>query len=233
MGFFRSLFGAPASPVPDPAYDDPASVFAVIDVETTGLNPDFSRIVEIGVSRRNARFEEVDRWETLVRPDPCPRSIKGKKIHGIGLDMLREAPTFAGIQDELSKVLDGHILLAHNARFDVGFINAEAKRNFTSHGFKFPADFLYIGNVIDTLDLAKQQLDHGPYKLDTLLERFGLDNSRAHSAGADAAVTGNLLSVMYGDGRRRASKALRDTDAQHRDTEVPKLGHSNRVLPRS
>ncbi|WP_448261656.1 exonuclease domain-containing protein [Corynebacterium kalidii] len=73
MGYFRELFSeihrVLTTPPPDPDFDDPRSVFAVVDVETTGLNPQSSRIVEIGVSRRNARFEEVDRWETLVRPD--------------------------------------------------------------------------------------------------------------------------------------------------------------------
>lgn len=236
MGYFRELFSeihrGLTTPPSDPDFIDPKSVFAVVDVETTGLNPQSSRIVEIGVSRRNARFEEVDRWETLVRPDPCPRSISGKNIHGIGVRMLDAAPSFAGIHDELSEVLDGHILLAHNAEFDIDFLTAEAKRCYQAAGIATSGDYPFVGDAIDTISLAKQVLETGPYRLEELLARFGLDNPQAHRAVDDAGATGDLLQVLFGDKKQKVSKTLRDSKAFHRADEVAVLGVSGAVLPR-
>lgn len=132
----------------------------------------------------------------------------------------------------MSGVLNGHILLAHNARFDVKFLAAEAQRCYAQRGSDVSNGYPFISNVVDTIDLAKQQLRQGPYRLDDLLQRFGLDNTGAHHAVDDASATGDLLAVMFGDSTQKVSRMLHALGAWHRAADVPALGEPQKTVTR-
>jgi DNA polymerase-3 subunit epsilon len=108
--------------------------FVLIDVETTGANPVSDRVTEVAVLRVE-RGEIVERWESLVNPQ-C--SIPGmiQRLIGITDAMVATAPTFAELADRLRTRLDGAVFIAHNARFDYGFIKNEYSR--IGQGFDAP-----------------------------------------------------------------------------------------------
>ena len=100
--------------------------FVLIDVETTGANPVRDRVTEIAVLRVE-RGEVVERWESLVNPE-CPIPSLIQRLIGITDAMVAGAPTFADIADQVRARLDGAVFVAHNARFDYGFIRSEFAR---------------------------------------------------------------------------------------------------------
>ncbi|MGV3161663.1 3'-5' exonuclease [Corynebacterium sp. 32222D000AT] len=108
-------------------------------------------------------------------------------------DMVATAPTFSDVYGDFTSFIDGMQLLAHNAPFDSKMIIAEIDR---MTGVDDDEDEFFP--FIDTMDLAKQILDRGPYNLPALLDRLGLDNPDAHAAVADATATVNMLHALFG-----------------------------------
>ena len=100
--------------------------FVVFDLETTGARPGVSRIGEIGAVRLHG-FEQVGEFERLVDPGvPVPSTIT--RITGIQTRDLRGAPRIARALPPFLEFAEGAVLVAHNARFDVGFVDAELSR---------------------------------------------------------------------------------------------------------
>lgn len=169
-------------------------VFAVIDTETTGLSPTQDRIIELGVATLDSEFNEVRRWETLVHPGQRP--IRNAKIHGITTGMVANAPRFLDVVTEFADVLDGLVVIAHNAGFDQRMLNGNFAVDTAALGKSAPA---LVPDIQDSLALARRLLPGGSHKLGDLLTRFGLTSTGAHSAGADAADTGAMLGALYRD----------------------------------
>lgn len=95
---------------------------AFIDLETTGANPVRDRITEIGIVM--VEGDQVSTWSTLVNPErPIPAFIQ--QLTGINNEMVADAPTFAQVTKELAGRLSGSLFIAHNPRFDYGFIKNE------------------------------------------------------------------------------------------------------------
>ncbi len=187
MGFFDWLRGRrrrPNAPLPAAlAMTAPAaSGFAVIDVETTGLDPNVDRVVEIAVVCTDSYGVVVDEWTTLINPD---RPVGARSVHGISAADVRDAPRFASVVGALTARLSGRAVVAHNARFDLGFLRAEyARAGWTLPAVPFlctlEASSLYLP------DLARRRLQECCWAFDIAL----LD---AHSALADARATASLL----------------------------------------
>src|SRR5450432_697911 len=113
-----------------------APAIAFVDLETTGTTPTGDRITEIGIVRV-ADGEFVDEWSTLVNPEcSIPEDIR--VLTGITNDMVRGAPTFAEVRREVLERLEGQLFVAHNARFDYGFLKNEFRRTEV----KYTADVL-------------------------------------------------------------------------------------------
>ena len=103
-----------------------APAIAFVDLETTGATGLRDRITEIGIVRV-ADGEMVEEWSTLVDPQcSIPEDIR--ILTGITNEMVRGKPTFAELYWELRERLDGHLFVAHNARFDYGFLKHEFRR---------------------------------------------------------------------------------------------------------
>lgn len=161
--------------------------FAVVDVETSGLSVRRARVLQVGVVTVDADGRVLDRWGTLVRP----RSrwwfrVGPRRIHGIRRRALRRAPAAEVVLDELIARLDGAVFVAHNAAFDLAFLQAFARRA----GRTLPVD-----EPLCTLTLSRA-LDpdrRESHRLGDLCHRYGVELTRAHDALADAEATAALL----------------------------------------
>lgn len=150
---------------------------AALDFETTGLSPERGdRAIEVAVVR--GRFgEEPIRWSTLLDPG---RPVDATEIHGITDEMLRGQPRFVEAAPTLSRLLRGAVLVAHNARFDLGFLQMEYARA----GLWAPEV-----PVLDTLGLSRRVLALKSHSLGSVLAHLGLARDRAHRALDDAHGT--------------------------------------------
>ncbi len=157
--------------------------FAIIDFETTGFSHGgHDRIVEIAVVHTD-RFGRVEgQWETLVNPG---RDVGPTHVHRIRASDTLAAPTFAQIAPRLVELLSGRVIVAHNARFDTGFLLAE----LTRIGYSVSVDPLC------TMQLARELLPGSRRSLRDCCDAFGIDLGDAHRASADALATAHLLAA--------------------------------------
>ena len=179
---------------------------AFIDLETTGGNPALERITEIGVVEVDG--DRVSTWNTLVNPErPIPEFIQ--QLTGIRNEMVADAPTFAQVAEELAERLDGRLFIAHNARFDYGFVRNEYQRL----GQRFRAD------VLCTVRLSRRLFpEHPRHNLDSLIARHGLEKGDRHRALADADLIWQLWRVLQ---RERGKESV--TDAIRQQLRRPSL----------
>ncbi len=157
-----------------------------LDLETTGTTASFDRITEIGlVEVECGRL--VSEWSTLINPQVrIPAYIE--TLTGIRNDMVAQAPTFAEVAHELKERLAGRLLVAHNARFDYGFL----KNEFLRLDIKFASD------VVCTVKLSRRLYPgHARHNLDSLIERHGVACGARHRALGDARVLWELLSKWH------------------------------------
>lgn len=150
---------------------------AALDFETTGLSPDRGdRAIEVAVVR--GRYgESPRRWSTLLHPE---RPVDATEIHGITDEMVRDQPRFVEMAPTLSRLLRGAVLVAHNARFDLAFLEMEYARA----GLWAP----YVP-VVDTLGLSRRVLVLPSHRLAAVCEHLGIGRGRAHRALDDADAT--------------------------------------------
>ena len=159
----------------------------VFDTETTGLDNQADRIIEIGAVELDNRFLTGRSFHVFVNPDGREVHPEALAVHGISNAMLSDKPRFAEIIDRWFGFVGDARLVAHNAGFDVGFFNAE----FARLGFP-PVD---PDRVVDSLALARRRHPMGPNSLDALCNRYGIDNSRRTKHGA--LLDSELLAEVY------------------------------------
>ncbi|WUJ56119.1 DEAD/DEAH box helicase [Kribbella sp. NBC_00382] len=158
--------------------------FAVLDVETTGFSPRLhDRVVEVAVVRTAADGTVERSWTTLLNPE---RDLGPTHVHGIRGADVRDAPRFADIAGDLAELLADAVVVAHNARFDLGFITAEYVRIGGSPP-TWPA--------ICTLAMSHRLGLLGGGRLTDCLAAEGLAHDQAHSALGDASATAGLLAT--------------------------------------
>ncbi len=158
---------------------------AFVDLEMTGLDPLHDRVIEICIVRRRGTAIESS-LETLVNPGPDAKFQTD--VHGLGPALLATAPCFAEIATRVVVALEGAVLVAHGAWWDVTFLEAEFARLGKPVRFPF---------YLDTLTLARRALRSESHSLDALAQRLGIARVAAHRAGDDvrvlAALFDNLL----------------------------------------
>jgi DNA polymerase-3 subunit alpha (Gram-positive type) len=160
--------------------------FIAFDLETTGLSPDFNRIVEVGAIRLLADGTELDRMEQLVDPR-CAIPTDVTKIHGITDKMVRGEPPIEDVLPEFLEFLGfpETILLAHNASFDVGFLTA---------AFSRCKAILPEHPVVDTLALSRWTLPRlRNHRLETVARHLHITDSTEHRALGDAFVVQSVF----------------------------------------
>ncbi len=157
--------------------------FACLDTETTGLSPEEGgKICEVAVSvSRGGRV--LEQYSTLVNPG-MPMHPDVVAIHGITNEMVASAPTFAEILPKLLALLDGSVLVAHNADFDVGFLKSE----FAQCGMHFPPY-----PVVDTLKLARKSGKFAKNNLGCIAAELGINPQGWHRAMADTKMAEQIF----------------------------------------
>ena len=155
---------------------------AFLDLETTGATASFDRITEIGLIEVEPSGSAAE-WSTLVNPEMrIPPFIES--LTGISNKMVALAPTFAEVADELRARLAGKLLIAHNARFDYGFL----KNEFARLAIKYSSD------LVCTVKLSRKLFPgHARHNLDSLMERHGITCNARHRALGDARVLWDLV----------------------------------------
>jgi DNA polymerase-3 subunit epsilon len=172
----------------------------VFDTETTGLDPfQGHRLVEIGCIELVNRIPSGQHFHRYINPE---RDIPAEAfaVHGLSLDFLKDKPRFPDICEELIEFIGDAPLVAHNALFDLGFLNAELER--------CKKMLLTRDRLVDTLMLARRRHPGGSNRLDDLCARYGIDNSRRTKHGA--LLDAELLAEIYVEliGGRQASLIL-------------------------
>lgn len=165
-----------------------ASRIAFVDVETTGTNANSNRVTEIGIVRvENGQL--VEEWSSLVNPEQSiPLAIE--RLTGITTEMVESAPTFARLGAEILERLRGHLFVAHNARFDYGFLKNEFRR----------AGMAFQEKVLCTVKLSRALYpQHRRHNLDAIMQRHGLGCTDRHRALADARVLWDFVQLVCRD----------------------------------
>jgi DNA polymerase-3 subunit epsilon len=168
-------------------YSVVVSRFAVVDVETSGLSVHRHRLLQVGVVVVDGNGDVIDRWASLVRPRRRVLFRVGpKSLHGIGRRSLRHAPLLEDVLGQLIRRLDGAVFVAHNATFDLAFLEKAA----AEAGVRLP-----ITATLCTLRLSRgldpdRLLSH---RLGAICERLGVELVRPHDALADADATAAVL----------------------------------------
>jgi DNA polymerase III subunit epsilon len=177
----------------------------VFDTETTGLDPlAGDRLVEIGCIELFNRFPTGKTFHGYFNPErDMPESAL--KIHGLTVDFLKNQPLFAHRVAELIDFLGDAQLVAHNAMFDLAFLNAELDR--AGH----PA--VSRDRMVDTLLIARRKHPGAANRLDDLCARYAVDNSRRTKHGA--LLDAELLAEVYVEliGARQAQLILSQAPA--------------------
>jgi DNA polymerase III subunit epsilon len=172
----------------------------VLDTETTGLDPyQGHRLIEVGCIELVNRFPTGNTFHRYLNPQ---RDVPAEAfaVHGLSLEFLKDKSLFGDIAAELIDFIGDAPLVAHNASFDLGFLNAELER------VNLPA--LSRDRLVDTLLLARRKYPGGSNRLDDLCQRFGIDNGRRTKHGA--LLDAELLAEVYLEliGARQAQLGL-------------------------
>ncbi|WP_250285385.1 exonuclease domain-containing protein, partial [Frankia sp. CiP1_Cm_nod2] len=161
--------------------------YAVVDVETSGLIAQRSRILSVAVVHVASDGTVERRWSTLLDPGCDPGPVH---IHGLTRERLAGSPTFDLVADSLLPLLDGRIFVAHNAVFDWQMLATEAMRL----GIRLPVEWRLCTRVL----ARRLDLDLPNLKLATLAGYWGVVQRQAHDAVDDADVLAALLPRALG-----------------------------------
>ena len=193
----------------------------ILDTETTGLNANGGdRVVEIGAVEVLNAIPTGNTFHVYINPE---RDMPDEafRVHGLSAEFLADKKKFAEIAADFAAFLGSDKLVAHNATFDVGFLNAELAR----------CNLPTIGQhqVVDTLQIARRK-HGGSNSLDALCSRYGVDASRRTKHGA--LLDAELLAEVYLEltGGRQATFVL-GADAARRSSGGFAVSHPPRPVP--
>lgn len=202
----------------------------VFDTETTGLEFKNDRVIEIGGIELENHFPTGRSFHVYINPGDRKVHPDALAVHGITDEFLADKPPFAEIVEDLKAFFEGARWVAHNATFDMNFINAEYAR------LSLPP--VPIDLVTDTLALARRKHPMGPNSLDALCRRYGIDNS--HRSKHGALLDSELLAEVYIEmlGGRQGALGLAVVDDSKSDTRsdddadvVVQIGARPNALP--
>jgi DNA polymerase III subunit epsilon len=180
----------------------------VFDTETTGVNfREGDRVVEIGMVELFDLIPTGNTFHTYVNPI-IAMPADAQRIHGLSTEFLKGHPTFADPQvaDAMLAFIGDDQLVAHNAEFDRGFLNAELKR--------LGKPLIGKERCVDTVLIARKKFPGAPASLDALCRRFAIDTSERgfHGALLDARLLASVYLELMGGAERRL--ALYDEEAE-------------------
>jgi DNA polymerase-3 subunit epsilon len=184
----------------------------VLDTETTGLDPNQGhRLVEVGCIELLNRIPTGAVFHAYLNPDR-DMPAEAFAIHGLSIEFLKGHKRFGDVCDEFLAFIGDAPLVIHNAGFDHGFLCAELKR--------VERALIARERLIDTLALARRKNSAGPYSLDALCARYGIDNSRRtkHGALLDAEILAEVYLELLG-GRQAQLGLAESVEPQKKDSD--------------
>ena len=159
----------------------------VLDTETTGLSPDNGdRVVEIGCVDLINHVPTSNTFQVYLNPEK-QMDPGAEKVHGLTNEFLVDKPKFIDVADDFLSFIGSSTLVAHNADFDVGFLNSELSRA--------KKEKIKTNRVVDTLKIARTKYPGARNSLDALCKRFSIDNSNRELHGA--LLDSELLAEVY------------------------------------
>lgn len=158
----------------------------VLDTETTGLDPRADRVVEIGAVELRNHVATGRVYHQYINPERA-MNPEAEAVHGLGDAFLSDKPVYAAVIDAFEAFVDDAPLIIHNAKFDMGFLNAERER------LGRPA--WPMARAVDTVAMARRKYPGAQASLDALCRRFGVDNSAREKHGA--LLDAELLAEVY------------------------------------
>ncbi len=192
------------------------------DTETTGLNPSGGdKVVEIGCVEMINGVRTGNNFHEYINPRrPMPE--EAFRVHGISEEFLKDKPIFAHIADKFLEYIDGAKLIAHNAKFDMKFLNFELQL--------INRDPISFDNVIDSLVIARNKFPGARNTLDALCKRFEVDLTKRDKHGA--LLDSELLADVYLELMGGAQKGLALDKEGDDDEELKKsLQNLKEVIP--
>ena len=209
------------APAPGPLVELGVTPFAVVDVETTGLAVGHGhRIVEIAVVNCRPDGGVEDFWHTLLDPG---RDVGPTRVHGLEMVDVVGAPTFADVAGDVLSRLEGRIVVAHNAPFDLGFLHAEFDRT----GHPIP-----LVPSLCTMALADRVAPGSGRSLTDACAAHGIPLEDAHSAREDALATAALLHAQL-VALAAETVAELGVSIRHLPAAWPKIASSRGAMPRT
>lgn len=184
----------------------PMSRHVIFDTETTGLSPrEGHRLVEIGAVEMVSGSLTGRTFHRYIDPER-DMPVEAYRVHRISAEMLAGKPKFAEVAESFLDFARGAALVAHNASFDMGFLNYELERCGQPG---------WDGEVIDTVQMARRKFPGSPASLDALCARFGIDTSQRDADGHGAILDAKLLAEVWIEltGGRQAGLALGGREA--------------------
>jgi DNA polymerase-3 subunit epsilon len=162
--------------------------FAVVDFETTGLNPETDRIVQLAAVIVNGEGHIVDSFDTIVKPEsPAEYQHGAEHIHGISAEQVSSGMPLRQALEQLWSISAGNVFTAHNASFDLGFLHAESERVGIEGQVEIHIDTLELSRRTAGTDTTRR------HNLFALCEHYGIERDQVHDAKSDATATAQLL----------------------------------------
>ncbi|WP_314210326.1 3'-5' exonuclease [uncultured Actinomyces sp.] len=191
---------ATAPPTPAEMAEAVGVGYAVVDLETTGLSPTTDSILEVALVLTDAAGRVEHSWSTLIDPG-AGVDVGPTRIHGLVAEELIGAPGLDDVADLLVADLAGRAVVAHNARFDVGFLTqALGARGLLDRGARVPR--------VCTMEWARHFMTTPSRRLTTCCEVAGVEIGRHHNALDDALAAAGLLRHYLEVGRRRGEEPV-------------------------
>ena len=214
----KVIYGVEAYLAPDkensvtnPKGQDIDTTYCVLDLETTGFSAVTEKITEVGIMKvKNG--EVIDEFSCFVNPEkPIPQRVV--EVTNITDDMVKDAETIDKVFPKILEFLGDSVIVAHNAKFDVGFL----KHNAKVLGYEF--DY----TVVDTLTLAKDVFPNmKKYKLGKIADELGIVVEVAHRALDDVDTTVKVFNVMLEKLKNKGVTKLEEIDTIGRDEQAKK-----------
>ncbi len=173
-----------------------------LDIETTGLTPDDNSVVEIGcvIMKDGAVTNEI--YHTYLKPHN-KMSEQAQKVNGLSDEFLSTKPLFSNIVDDFLRFIKNEILIIHNAKFDISFLNMELQRIGKQQ---------LTNIVIDSLEIAKSKYPHSSVSLDALTSRFNVPVFDRHGALGDATILAKTYIPMVAPKSQDLFEKLQEED---------------------
>ena len=198
----------------------------VLDTETTGIEPsEGHRIIEIGCTEIIDReITENNEYHQYIQPDRLVGD--SERIHGIKDSFLKDKPRFEEIVEEFLDYIQGATLVIHNAPFDLGFLNHELKLMGVDQRIEDQCE------IIDSLELSKQQRPGTMHNLDALCRRFDIDASArtVHGALLDAQILAQVYLAMTGGQSTLFSDAISAHSSSQNNSTIIEVSSDRKAI---